>query len=176
MRYAFRHKLQISSHYVIAHRLAVLSGVLPIWIDCCRNSCLAYTGDYKDEEQCPVCSEARFKTNTQQPRRTFCYIPFIPRLQNFFANPKTVQELLYRHKYRPSKITISDVFDAEHYRELRKKRVTVDGEELPHMYFSGKHDIAFSVCLDGYLLYKRRRGGPSATPIVIQIYNLPPEV
>lgn len=176
MRYAFRHKLQISSHYVIAHRLAVLSGVLPIWIDCCRNSCLAYTGDYKDEEQCPVCSEARFKTNTQQPRRTFCYIPFIPRLQNFFANPKTVQELLYRHNYRPSKITISDVFDAEHYRELRKKRVTVDGEELPHMYFSGKHDIAFSVCLDGYLLYKRRRGGPSATPIVIQIYNLPPEV
>ena len=30
MRYAFRHKLQISSHYVIAHRLAVLSGVVPL--------------------------------------------------------------------------------------------------------------------------------------------------
>jgi Transposase family tnp2 len=176
MRYAFRHKLQISSHYVIAHRLAVLSGVEPIWIDCCPNSCIAYTGDYKDDEQCPVCSEDRFKRNTQQPRRTFCYIPLIPRLQNFFTNEKSVKELLYRHNYRPSKTAISDVFDAEHYRELRKKRVTVDGQELPHKYFSGKYDIAFSVCLDGYLLYKRRRGGPSATPIVIQIYNLPPEI
>jgi hypothetical protein len=67
MRYAFRHKLEISSHYVIAHRLAVLSGIVPIWIDCCPNSCIAYTGDYKDEEHCPVCSEDRFKGNTHSP-------------------------------------------------------------------------------------------------------------
>src|SRR6266568_4787061 len=57
-----------------------------------------------------------------------------------------------------------------------KENVTVDGEKLKHKYFSGKHDIAFSICLDGYLLYKRHRGGPSATPLLAQIYNLPPEV
>jgi hypothetical protein len=44
--------------------------------------------------------------------------------------------------------TISDVFDSEHYRNLCKTRVTVDGKQLPHNFFSGKHDIAFSTCLD----------------------------
>ena len=95
MRYAFRHKLEISSHYVISHRLAVLSGVIPTWIDCCPKSCVAYTGNLKDEKSCPVCSEDRFKRDTQQPRRTFCYIPLIPCLQNFFVNPKSLTELLY---------------------------------------------------------------------------------
>ena len=115
MRYAFRHKLKISSHYVIAHSIAVLSGIVPIWIDCCPNSCIAYTGDYKNEENCPVCSEDCFKGNMQQPRHTFCYIPLIPWLQNFFANPKSRNELLYQHNYHPSNTTISDVFNAEHY-------------------------------------------------------------
>ena len=52
----------------------------------------------------------------------------------------------------------------------------MDGKKLSHKYFSCRNDIAFLVCLDGYLLYKQRRGGPSATPIMTQIYNFPPEI
>ena len=107
---------------------------------------------------------------------TFCYIPIIPHLQNFFANPKSLTELLYQHKYHSKKGVISDVFDAEHYQALCKKKLTINGQELPHKYFSGKHNISFSVCLDGYLLYKQRCGGPSATHIIVQLYNLPPEI
>ena len=36
--------------------------------------------------------------------------------------------------------------------------------------------LHFLVCLDGYLLYKQRCGGPSVMPIMIQIYNFPPEI
>jgi hypothetical protein len=177
MRYAFQHKLNIHSLYVITHRLAILSGVEPQWFDCCINSCIAYTGQYQDLDKCPDCSEGRLTLPAHgQPRRMFCYIPLIPRLQTYFANENTLMELQYRHKYKPSNNTISDVFDSEHYQNLCKTRVTVDGQELPHKYFSGKHDIAFSTCLDSYLLHKRRRGGPSACPILIQIYNLPPEI
>ena len=60
---------------------------------------------------------------------------------------------------------ISDVFDSQHYRNLMETTVTVDGKKLAHKYFSGQNDIAFSVCLGGYLLYKWRCGGPSTTPI-----------
>ena len=177
MRYAFKHKLDINSHYAITRRLAVLSGIEPSYYDCCPKSCIAYTGDYALSQQCPLCSQTRFREGPQQkPRRQFCYIPIIPRLQNFFANTKTIEELLYRHNYHMVPGIISDVFDSEHYRNLTKTTVTVDGKKLAHKYFSGKYDIAFSVCLDGYLLYKRRRGGPSATPIMIQIYNFPPEI
>jgi Transposase family tnp2 len=175
MRFTFKHKLNIHSLYVITHRMAILSGIEPQWFDCCVNSCIAYTGSYQDLDECPDCSETR-RNIYNEPRRLFCYIPFIPRLQDYFANEKSLTELQYRHNYTPSNNSISDVFDSQHYRNLCKTRVTVDGRKLPHQYFEGKHDIAFSTCLDSYLLYKRRRGGPSACPILIQIYNLPPEI
>jgi len=176
MRYTFKHKLSINSHYSITRRVAILSGIVPLYFDCCPNSCIAYTGEYALLDQCPLCSQTRFREGTKKPRWQFCYIPLIPRLQNFFTNPKIIEELLYRYNYHMVPSIISDVFDSEHYKNLRRTRVTVDGKKLDHKYFSGKNDIAFSVCLDGYLLYKRRRGGPSATPIMIQIYNLPPEI
>ena len=96
MRYAFKHKLEINSYYSIIRRLAVLSGLEALYFDCCPNSCLAYTGDYADLDQCPLCDQTRFREGTdRKPRRQFCYIPLIPRLQNLFANPKTVKEILY---------------------------------------------------------------------------------
>jgi hypothetical protein len=176
MRYAFKHKLSINSLYSITRRVAILSGIEPLYFDCCPNSCIAYTGEFSLLDRCPLCSQTRFREGTKKPRRQFCYIPLIPRLQNFFANQKATEELLYRYNYQSKPGIVSDVFDGEHYQNLRKTKVVVDGKKLGHKYFSGRNDIAFSVCLDGYLLYKRRRGGPSATPIVIQIYNLPPEI
>jgi len=89
---------------------------------------------------------------------------------------KSLTELQYQHNYTTSKDSISDVFDSEHYQNLCATKVTVDSQKLPRRYFAGKHDIAFSMCLDLYLLYKQRRGGPSACPILLQIYNLPPKV
>jgi hypothetical protein len=175
MRYAFQHKLQILSLYVITHKLAIISGITPVWYDCCVNSCVAYTGDHKDKQQCPICAESRY-TQHQQPRRMFCYIPLIPRLQKFFSNPNLINQLSYRHNYKHDPDQISDVFDGEHYRTLQQKVVTINGTPLNHKYFSGEHDIAFSVCLDSYLLYKRRRSGPSAMPILLQLYNFPPEI
>lgn len=175
IRFAFDHRMEINSLYVITHRMAVLSRVLPKWFDCCVNSCLAFTGEYEKDTQCSLCSEPRLN-DKNKPRRMFCYLPLIPRLQRFFSNEKTLKELLYRYLYKISNFCISDVFDSEHYQNLCRQKVSVDGMKLNHRYFSNKHDIAFSICLDGYLLYKRNRGGPSATPILLQIYNWPPEI
>ena len=38
--------------------------------------------------------------------------------------------------------------------------VTIDGVEQAHKYFEHKYDIALSLALDSYLLFKHRRGGP----------------
>lgn len=71
---------------------------------------------------------------------------------------------------------ISDVFDGECYRQLRTPKVVVDGTELNHCYFSGEFDIALGFATHSYLLFDRRRKGPSATPILIDLYSLPPEI
>ncbi|KAF7372602.1 hypothetical protein MVEN_00123100 [Mycena venus] len=177
MRHAFRHKMDISSHWAIIHRVAILTNVQPVWYHCCPNSCIAYTEPHSDLTHCPFreCKEPRF-TESNQPRRLFCYLPIIPRLQGFFRNPRTIETLSYRHNYKHKPGEISDVFDGEHYRTLCRTKVTVDGKQLPHCYFSGKHDMALGICLDSYLLFGRMRKGPSATPILVENYNIRPEI
>jgi len=56
--------------------------------------------------------------------------------------------------------------------------MSVDGVTRPYKFFDGKYDIALSLCMDGFLIFGKqgRKGGPSTTPIVMQIYNLPPNI
>ncbi|KAJ7231818.1 hypothetical protein C8J57DRAFT_1091622, partial [Mycena rebaudengoi] len=152
LRHSFGHKLEISSEWVMIHRIAILSRVEPRWYHCCVNSCMAYTGDDSDSVSCRFCAEPRY-TSGGKPRRLFCYLPLIPRLQGYFQNPKMVEKLLYRHNYRHQRDTIADVFDGIHYRTLQQKNVVVDGQELAHTYFSGRYDIALGICTDSFLLF-----------------------
>jgi hypothetical protein len=174
MRYTFGDFLDIDSEYVAMRRFAILSEVEPVHYDCCINSCVCYTGKYKHDKSCRFCGQPR--TIGGKPQRQFLYIPFIPRLQGYFQSEAKIKDLLYRNEYEHTPGRICDVFDCQHYRGLLDKKVVVDGHEQDHCYFSNPNDIAFSFCADGYLLFKRRRNGPSATPMVIQIYNLPPTI
>jgi hypothetical protein len=176
MRYTFSHKLDLDSLYMTDRRLALLSGVTPVLIDCCVNSCIAYTRKYANYVDCPYCGESR--RSNQRPRRQFSYLPLVPRLRGFFQNPKMIHQLGYRMRFAPSVDGIRDVFDSEMYKELCDEFVHVDGAPRSYKFFEGKHDIALSLCMDGYLIFGKRgrRNGPSATPIVLQVYNLPPNI
>jgi hypothetical protein len=175
MRHIYRHRLHIDSRWVILHRLTVLSGIKPVPYDCCINACIAYTGRYAHHTTCPFCNEHRYSPNGHT-RRSFYYLPLIPRLQGLFQSEEMIKKLSYRELYKPNAESISDVFDGTHYQDLLTKPVVVDGIQRPYPYFSGKRDIALSLCTDGFLLFKRRRKGPSATPILLQNYNLPPRM
>lgn len=174
LRFAFRDQLQIASEYTIFRRMQTLSGVKPISYDCCPNSCVAYTKKFIHYQACPFCNEPRFKNG--KARRSFVYFPLIPRLQGYFRSTEMVEKMSYRSCYQLQPGKIADVFDGAHYQRLLRHRVIVDGVKLGHRHFSGPHDIALSLCTDGYLLFRRRRKGPSATPILIQNYNLPPQI
>ncbi len=169
--------MDLDSEWVILHRLAVLSGVVPVWYDCCVNACCCFVGEeYGHLEVCPYCQEDRYGPN-RKARKVFCYLPLIPRLQSLFQNPASIQLLQYRHNYVSEPGVIEDVFDSKVYNRLREKKVEIDGIQQPHYYFSGRRDIALSLSADGFLIFgKKRMGGPSAIPLVLQNLNLPPEV
>lgn len=175
VRHGLKHKILLSSEWVVLRRIALLSGVQPVWYECCINSCLCYLGEFINATACPDCNEPR-KSPSGHPRRYFCYIPFTPRLQSYFQSPTLIQMMQYRAKFPHDDERITDIFSSDHYQKLRHTRVVVDGEALPHCHFSDPHDIALALSLDGYLLFGRRRGGPSAMPILLQNYNLPPDV
>ena len=175
MRHTLGHKLDISSEWVILHRMATLSGVEPKAYDCCINSCMAYTRTHAQKQLCDYCHENHFSLSGK-PCWQFLYLPVGPRSTSFFQNKKMVEKLSYHCNYVSEPGTIEDVFDAEHYQTLLKSKVVIDGQEKHWRYFSGKNDIAFSLCTDGYQLLGKRRKGPSATPIVLQNFNLSPEI
>jgi len=175
MRYAFRHKLVIDSEWAMIRRISQLAGINPIKIDCCIKSCIAYTGKYELLERCPFCRQPRF-TNDRKIRRTFKYIPLIPQIQSFFQSLSMIERMTYRSRFEHHPDRICDVFDSAHYQRLLHQRVTVDGVKRPYNFFSDVRDIAFGLSMDGYLLFKRRRGGPKAVPIILQNYNLPPNI
>lgn len=181
MRYTFSHKMDISSEWVILARIAILTGIEPVWIDCCVNSCIAYTKHHTDAKHCPHCQEPRRTPgplSESRPRRQFPYIPLIPRLKGYFSNLSMIDKLSYRSSYIHDGETISDVFDGLHYRQLLETTVEIDGIPQDHKFFSHPHDIALSTSFDSFRLFKRRRvhGAPSATPILLQNYGLPPEI
>jgi len=167
--------MTIESEWVITYRLAVLAKIDPVYYECCVNACAAFLGRLQHHEICPYCKEPRYG-RTGRARRVFMYLPIIPRLQALFRKPEAIETLSYRHKYVHHPGQIRDVFDGEHYRSLLRKKVVVDHQTQPYHYFSGEYDIALAIAVDGYLLFKRRRKGPSATPILSQLYNFPPQI
>lgn len=96
---AFPELSTVQSLYRTRTRIARLSGVKGVDIDCCINSCVAFTGTIKDMEKCPYCYEARYEMDANNPnqrhaRSRFRYIPIIPRLRNLFQDPNMVHELV----------------------------------------------------------------------------------
>ena len=62
-------------------RLIQITGLQPQHIDCCINSCIAYTGQYLSLNTCPKCRHPRWRHGEAKPFRTFMYIPLAERLQ-----------------------------------------------------------------------------------------------
>lgn len=175
MRKRFDHKLDIDSIYKSRRRLATLAQFDGQRFDCCVNSCLCYTRGHAELDSCKFCNEARFSEDGKA-RRQFTYLPLIPRLRSLFQSPEMVMNLAYRAEFEYDPDTVSDVFSSQRYRTMLNTKVEVDGRPLPHTFFSDRRDIAFGLCTDGFLIFNRKRGGPSATPLLLKLYNLPPTI
>ncbi|KAH9913478.1 uncharacterized protein BXZ73DRAFT_10350, partial [Epithele typhae] len=66
--------------------ISSVTGVYSIRIDMCLNSCIAYTGLWKDKDVCPFCNEPRYDQwkalkAKKVARRTFQTFPVGPQLQ-----------------------------------------------------------------------------------------------
>ncbi|THU93068.1 hypothetical protein K435DRAFT_670900, partial [Dendrothele bispora CBS 962.96] len=161
--YAFPATPSLPSLHNIRSRVATLSGIEPEIYHCCVNSCVCYVGAHDSLDKCPFCKEPRYRADGR-PRKTFAYIPLIPRLRSFFTNSNLAEKMQYRHQYitgqlgesssEPNKV--KDVFDGKDYKELIGKNVIVGDETLQHKYFDDKRDIAFGLSTDGFGPFKRR--------------------
>ncbi|KAJ7218477.1 hypothetical protein GGX14DRAFT_340639, partial [Mycena pura] len=154
---AFPQLADLSSLYVLQKRMAFLSGVKPVKYDCCIKSCMCYTGRYASLQRCPYCHEPRLDADGK-PRRSFQYIPIIPRLVALYTNKEHSEVLqTYRAEFESEPGKVKDVFDGSHYQGLLRKFVTLHGKKLAHKFFSDMRDIALGISFDGFAPFKRRK-------------------
>jgi hypothetical protein len=170
-------KEPIPSVDVSRSRLQFLSGFKPVRYDCCINSCCCFVGPHKNCTQCPYCGTDRSiidSTGKEKPRKSFNYLPLIPRLVAMFSNAGKIKEMRYRaFEHTHNSGTINDVFDSHVYRRLLGTKVVIDGKQASHEYFTDPRDIALGLSTDGFGPFKRRTS--TAWPLLLFNYNLPPD-
>ena len=79
-------KGKLLSYDQIRRRVRNLTGIIPIHDDMCINSCMAFTGPYKDLDTCLECPEPRYDPATlhssngmvKRPRQSVTTIPIGP--------------------------------------------------------------------------------------------------
>lgn len=173
---AFPEMNDLPSLFRAQGRAARLSGIKPVKVDCCMNSCCAYTEQYRSLSRCPFCKAERYGGDGK-PRKQFSYLPITDRLTQLFALRSTADVLDYRaehdsaHRYHDK---ICDIFDGQHYQTLRSQQVSVDGKILAHKHFSDRRDIALGLSVDGFCPFKKRK--QTCWPIILFNYNLPPDI
>ncbi|QRV73589.1 Transposase family tnp2 [Ceratobasidium sp. AG-Ba] len=174
IRYSFRDKIRLLSLQRLKTCVEALAGFKPEIYNCCVNVCHAFTGTHSVTDTCSICSEPRYDEKGA-PRKSFQYIPTIPRFQAFFNNPALIRKLAYRHEYPQEDGAMNDFFDSAMYKDLQNRNIVVDGEDLGVKFFSGKYDIATSILTDGVQIFKKsNQENSSCWPIMLQILNLPP--
>ncbi|KAJ7236802.1 hypothetical protein C8J57DRAFT_1000071, partial [Mycena rebaudengoi] len=155
LAYAFP-SANIATWKVTKSRVEFLAAFRPVSYDCCLNSCCCYVGPHADDQTCPYCKEPRFKADGKA-RKTFTYVPLIPRLVSYFRNAEMSEQMGYRDRFSPKPDTMTDVFDGANYQRLRERFVTVNGQTMPYKFFSDRRDISLGLSTDGFAPFKRRK-------------------
>ncbi|KAF8761829.1 hypothetical protein RHS01_00190 [Rhizoctonia solani] len=93
IQYSFKEKLHLLLTYCLHKKLALLSGIKLVTVDCCVNVCHAFTEQYAEETRCSTCKQQQFDAKGK-PQRVFEYLPTTPCFQGYFSNPDMVQQVI----------------------------------------------------------------------------------
>lgn len=127
----------LPSIYRTNEKLARKTSIKPRWIDCCINSCIAYTGSYANETKCTqklkhngqICNEPRFypqkdKNRKDKPRKQYLFIPLIDRLRQQFGTDQAKVLSTYRAGFDTQLSgDLSDIFTGDLYRDFHRKEL-----------------------------------------------------
>ncbi|POG63303.1 hypothetical protein GLOIN_2v1425800, partial [Rhizophagus irregularis DAOM 181602=DAOM 197198] len=139
--------------YKLRKFLGNFMSLKPTLVDCCINSCVAFTGELINKNICPECKEPRYKVDeeSQISRKKAAYWSLIDSFQTQYKDKTRAEILRYRYNYTSTyEYTlgnqIGDVFDG-----LQYKTLATSG------FFSDCQDIALMASIDGYQIFRQKR-------------------
>ena len=163
----------VSDFYETKRLIASLG--LPVeTIDCCWNNCMIYWGEDSELENCKFCAHRRFKpprrgsrARVNVPLKKMFYFPLTPRLQRLYASNATATHMRWH---------------AEHPTEDGIMRHPSDSEAWQHFdrthwdFAAERRNIRLALCTDGFQPFGQTGQQYSSWPVILTVYNLPPEM
>lgn len=123
---------ELLSYNAVKNHIADTTGIYPIREDMCPNSCIAFTGPFKELDKCPLCSTPRYDQakfaasgGKEKVGRAFYTMPIGPQLQALYRSPENAQNMQYRAEYTKAMEEVleraqgvedyGDIFDGSDY-------------------------------------------------------------
>ena len=175
---------EILSLYKVKQLAMDLTGIRPTFVDMCPNSCMAFTGDAKNQSTCSYshngkdCTEPRYRSRKNprakpKPRATMLYMPITPIIQAFYANAETSKEM--RHRDHCLQHALGMLAQGA---GVRKSEFSNSEKHIYHHdklgLFHDKRDAAISISSDGAQLTMKKQS--NMWLLIVLLLNLPPEI
>ncbi|XP_026417323.1 uncharacterized protein LOC113312801 [Papaver somniferum] len=156
-------------------------GVECIKIDVCPNDCMLYWKDNRDKERCDACGESRWISGTCQSgekeasgkqkvkrkvARVLRWFPLIPRLQRYYMDPKTAEDMIWHDKERTKDGVLRHPADSQCWKTLDEKH---------RVFGSERRNVRLGLASDGFNSFGVMGTGHSTWPVFVTSYNLSPE-
>ncbi|EJD46287.1 hypothetical protein AURDEDRAFT_63326 [Auricularia subglabra TFB-10046 SS5] len=158
-------------HYDTAKsRLEEVTGVYAIDDDLCVDSCIAFTGDYAQLRECPVCQKPRYHPGTRRPRNRMSTFPIGPQIQAMHRSSETAQLLDYWNQ-RTSHL-IDELYEGV---PVSMFDDVVCGSDILEAVLHdkvGADDTILMATIDGLQLYRNKKSGCWLWAVII--INLSP--
>lgn len=158
--YTRRHpEVPTLSFHSLEKKIQDITGVVPIETHMCPDTCVAFTGPYRDLHNCPKCGKARYQFDqdgeTKIPERVFHTIPIGPQIQSIWRTPEGVHDIGYRER-RTEEIMAELGINND---ELSVYDDVYCGEAYLNAYQAGKikpGDPLLMYSIDGAQLYRSK--------------------
>ena len=144
-------------------------------IDICINNCMIYYKEDKHKEKYDFCQESRYVAIEEEslrrkrkpiPRKVMRYLPFIPRLQQMYMEPKTAKHMRY-HKEgtRANPRIMVHPSDGQAWKEFNTN--------FPDFAMDARN-VRVTVATDGFNPFDFGASQYSCWPVFVIPVNLPP--
>lgn len=137
-----------------------VTGVIPLTHDMCIDTCVAYTGPYRDLERCPHCDAPRYYQTVLEDsggtkkvaRRQFHTMPVGPQLQALYRSHESAERMRYGEE-KLKEIINAGPMNRSDYEDW------CHGTDFIHAFLDGrinKGDPVLMFSIDGAQLYRSK--------------------
>ncbi|KAI5885717.1 uncharacterized protein SCHCODRAFT_01342189 [Schizophyllum commune H4-8] len=155
---------KVLSFYEVKKLVRELSGIVEVKRDMCDNSCIGYTGPYRDLDHCPYCGESRYeptassgkRSRKKRPRKQFTTILLGPQIQAQRRGAETSKLMQYRERCTAA---VLDELNTNDGVRISPFRDYIDGAEYLAAVQDGRitpDDSVVVLSMDGAMLYRNK--------------------